>query len=32
MEKAGMAPLEKIDEIEYRGKTHRCLYRSITHG
>lgn len=32
MEKAGMAPLEKVDEIEYRGKTHRCLYRSITHG
>ena len=29
MEKAGMRKLDKIDEIEYRGKVHRCLYRSI---
>jgi RimJ/RimL family protein N-acetyltransferase len=29
MEKTGMAPLEKIDEIDYRGKVRRCLYRSI---
>ena len=29
MKKAGMALLERVDEIEYRGKTHRCLYRSI---
>ena len=29
MEKAGMRPLEKIDEIDYRGHTYRCFYRSI---
>lgn len=29
MEKAGMRKLDKIDEIEYRGKVHRCLYRGI---
>lgn len=29
MEKAGMAPIEKMDEIEYRGHTYRCFYRSI---
>lgn len=29
MEKSGMAPLEKTDEIEYRGIMRRCLYRSI---
>ena len=32
MEKAGMAPLEKVDEIEYRGKTHRCIYYQATIG
>lgn len=29
MEKAGMHRLEKTDEIEYRGKVHRCIYYSI---
>lgn len=29
MEKAGMVPLAKTDEIEYRGKLHRCVYRHI---
>ena len=29
MEKAGMMPLAKTDTIEYRGKTHTCIYRSI---
>lgn len=29
MEKAGMHRLEKTGEIEYRGKTHRCVYYSI---
>lgn len=28
MEKAGMKKLEKIDEIEYRSKVHRCVYYS----
>ena len=26
MEKAGMQKLEKIDEIDYRGQVHTCLY------
>lgn len=26
MEKAGMTKMEKADEIEYRGKVHRCIY------
>ena len=30
MEKAGMAPIEKVDEIDYRGRTHTCVYRAIT--
>ena len=29
MEKAGMSPIEKVDEIEYRGHTHTCVYRAI---
>ena len=29
MEKAGMTPIEKVDEIEYRGRTHTCVYRAI---
>ena len=29
MEKAGMTRQEKTDEIQYRGKTHRCIYYSI---
>lgn len=29
MEKAGMERTDKDDEIEYRGKAHRCLYCSI---
>ena len=28
MQKAGMTLLEKSDEIEYRGKVHRCIYYS----
>ena len=27
MEKAGMKPIEKCDAIEYRGRTHTCVYR-----
>ena len=30
MEKAGMAPIDKVDEIEYRGRTHTCVYRVIS--
>ena len=30
MEKSGMIPSDKIDEIEYRGVVHRCVYRHIT--
>lgn len=30
MEKAGMTLLPKTDEVEYRGKTHRCIYYSIS--
>ena len=30
MEKAGMKRIEKIDEIDYRGKIHRCVYCRIT--
>ena len=26
MEKAGMMPIDKTEEISYRGKTHRCVY------
>ena len=26
MEKAGMQPIEKTEEIEYRGQTHKCVY------
>ena len=26
MQKSGMRKIDKIDEIEYRGKTHRCIY------
>ena len=29
MEKAGMTKIEKVDLIEYRGKTHTCVYYSI---
>ena len=29
MEKAGMEKIEKTDDIEYRGKLHRCLYCRI---
>ncbi len=29
MEKAGMKKLEKTEEIEYRGKIHRCVYCGI---
>lgn len=28
MEKCGMMRLEKVDEIEYRGKVHKCVYYS----
>ncbi len=27
MEKAGMELISRVDELEYRGKTHRCFYR-----
>ena len=29
MEKAGMTPIDKVDEIDYRGRTHTCVYRVI---
>ena len=29
MEKCGMTLLDKTDEIEYRGKLHKCIYHSI---
>ena len=29
MEKAGMTPIDKVDDIEYRGCTHKCVYRVI---
>ncbi len=29
MEKCGMLPIEQTDMIEYRGKTHVCIYRCI---
>ena len=29
MEKAGMICIEKTEEIEYRGKTHNCVYYHI---
>ena len=32
MQKAGMTLLDKVDEIEYRGKVHRCLYYSSRKG
>ena len=34
MEKSGMVCIEKTDEIEYRGKAHKCVYYSkkVTRG
>ena len=32
MEKAGMTLLEKTDELEYRGRVHRCIYYSSKKG
>ena len=32
MAKAGMRLLDKTDEIEYRGKMHRCIYYSARKG
>ena len=29
MEKAGMTPIDKVDDIEYRGRIHKCVYRVI---
>ena len=29
MEKAGMTPIDKVDDIEYRGCIHQCVYRVI---
>ena len=29
MEKSGMHQISKVDAIEYRGKTHRCLYYEV---
>ena len=29
MEKSGMHRIEQCDEIEYRGKVHKCVYYSI---
>ena len=30
MEKSGMRPAYRTDEIEYRGETRRCIYFTIT--
>ena len=30
MEKAGMAPMNQTEIIEYRGKEHLCLYRAVS--
>lgn len=32
MQKAGMTLLDKSDELEYRGKVHRCIYYSKKKG
>lgn len=32
MEKSGMTKLEKVDEIEYRGAVHKCVYYSKKRG
>ena len=32
MEKAGMTLLERSDELEYRGKIHRCIYYGAKKG
>lgn len=32
MEKAGMKLFEKTEDIEYRGKTHLCIFYQITNG
>ena len=29
MEKAGMTPIDQVDDIEYRGKVHKCVYRAV---
>lgn len=29
MQKCGMSRLDKTDTVDYRGKTHRCIYYSI---
>ena len=29
MEKVGMTPIDKVDDIEYRGSIHKCVYRMI---
>ena len=29
MQKAGMTKISKVDQIEYRGKVHTCIYYSI---
>lgn len=29
MEKAGMTPIEQTDDIDYRGRTHTCVYRAV---
>lgn len=31
MEKAGMARIEHTDTVEYRGKTHNCIYYHAQH-
>ncbi len=30
MEKCGMAPLDEEDSVEYRGRTHRCLFMGVS--
>ena len=32
MEKAGMQKLDKTEEIDYRGRLHRCVYYSMKTG
>jgi RimJ/RimL family protein N-acetyltransferase len=31
MEKSGMTRMDKIDEIDYRGKVHTCIYYAKKH-
>ncbi len=32
MQKTGMTPMHKTEQIEYRGETHLCVYYTVTPG